>query len=113
MYHLSDENREKKVSNVDMRCVVEARLEGRQPVVVTHHAATLDQAVDGTADKLQRLIESGSENSRENAWYVVTNSTAVSNGADGGWWGLKTLGLRLTRSCSPAGPSGIRQRRRR
>ena len=38
--------------------MMEARLEGRQPIAVTHQAATLDQAVDGAADKLARLIES-------------------------------------------------------
>jgi ribosome-associated translation inhibitor RaiA len=56
--HLSDENSDKKGGNDDMRCVMEARLEGRQPIAVTHQAATLDQAVDGAADKLHRLIES-------------------------------------------------------
>ena len=56
--HLSDENSDKKRGNDDMRCVMEARLEGRQPIAVTHQAATLDQAVDGAADKLTRMIES-------------------------------------------------------
>jgi ribosome-associated translation inhibitor RaiA len=55
--HLSDESSHKSTLN-DKRCVMEARLEGRQPVAVTHHAATIDQAVDGAADKLTRLIES-------------------------------------------------------
>ena len=55
---LSDENSDKKGGNDDMRCMMEARLEGRQPIAVTHHAATVDQAVDGAADKLHRLIES-------------------------------------------------------
>jgi ribosome-associated translation inhibitor RaiA len=55
---LSDENSGKKGGNDDMRCVIEARLEGRQPVAVTHEAATVDQAVDGAADKLHRMIES-------------------------------------------------------
>ncbi len=55
--HLSDENSHKSGQN-DKRCVMEARLEGRQPIAVTHQAATLDQAVDGAADKLTRLIES-------------------------------------------------------
>ena len=55
--HLSDENSDKRGQN-DKRCMMEARLEGRQPVAVTHQAATLDQAVDGAADKLVRLIES-------------------------------------------------------
>ena len=56
--HLSDENSDKKGGNDNMRCVIEARLEGRQPIAVTHQAATLDQAVDGAAGKLSRLIES-------------------------------------------------------
>ena len=56
--HLSDENSDKKGGHDDMRCMMEARLEGRQPIAVTHQAATLDQAVDGAADKLTRLIES-------------------------------------------------------
>ncbi len=56
--HLSDENSDKKHGNDDMRCMMEARLEGHQPVAVTHHAQTLHQAVDGAADKLCRLIDS-------------------------------------------------------
>jgi ribosome-associated translation inhibitor RaiA len=55
--HLSDESSH-KISQNDKRCMMEARLEGRQPIAVTHQAATLDQAVDGAADKLTRLIES-------------------------------------------------------
>lgn len=41
-----------------MRCMMEARLEGRQPIAVTHQAASLDQAVDGAADKLTKMIDS-------------------------------------------------------
>jgi ribosome-associated translation inhibitor RaiA len=55
--HLSDESSHKSGPN-DKRCMMEARLEGHQPIAVTHHAGTLDQAVDGAADKLNRLIES-------------------------------------------------------
>lgn len=55
--HLSDENGHKSGTN-DKRCVMEARLQGRQPLAVTHHAETLYQAVTGAADKLTRLIES-------------------------------------------------------
>jgi hypothetical protein len=55
--HLSDENSH-KASDDDKRCVMEARLEGRQPVAVTHQAATLDQAVRGAAKKLGRKVES-------------------------------------------------------
>jgi ribosome-associated translation inhibitor RaiA len=63
--HLSDENSNKKGGNDNMRCVMEARLEGRRPIAVTHQAATLDQAVDGAADKLTRLIESTLERLRD------------------------------------------------
>ena len=54
--HLSDENSHKRGDN-DKRCMMEARLEGRQPIAVTHQAATLTQAVSGTADKLAKSVE--------------------------------------------------------
>lgn len=56
--HLSDENSNKKSSVDDIRCVMEARLEGRQPIAATHQGATVNQAVDGAAEKLTRMIES-------------------------------------------------------
>ncbi|MDP1966431.1 MAG: HPF/RaiA family ribosome-associated protein [Reyranella sp.] len=55
--HLSDEN-SRKSGHDDKRCMMEARVEGRQPTAVTHRAATLDQAVDGAAEKLKRSLES-------------------------------------------------------
>ena len=55
--HVSDENGSKS-GPADKRCVMEARLEGRQPTAVTHHGETVDQAVDGAADKLASSIES-------------------------------------------------------
>ena len=54
--HLSDENGGKSGPQ-DQRCMLEARLEGRQPVAVTEQAATLDQAVNGAAQKLARLLD--------------------------------------------------------
>ena len=54
--HLSDENSLKSGLG-DKRCVMEARLEGRRPIAVTHESASLDQAIDGASDKLARLIE--------------------------------------------------------
>jgi ribosome-associated translation inhibitor RaiA len=56
--HLSDENGHKQDGNPDIRCLMEARLQGRQPLAVTHQAANVDQATDGAADKLNRLISS-------------------------------------------------------
>jgi ribosome-associated translation inhibitor RaiA len=54
--HLSDEDAGKSGQN-DKRCMMEARLEGVQPTGVTHRASPLDNAVDGAAGKLARLIE--------------------------------------------------------
>jgi ribosome-associated translation inhibitor RaiA len=54
--HLTDERGPKRGKN-DKRCMMEARLEGRQPIAVTDEAATLDLAVNGAADKLARMIE--------------------------------------------------------
>jgi len=55
--HLSDENGNKSRGD-DKKCVMEARPAGMQPVAVTHVAATLDQAVDGAAGKLEHLLDS-------------------------------------------------------
>lgn len=55
--HLADENGDKS-SSLDKRCMMEARLEGRPPIAITHHAANIHQAVGGGAEKLTHLIES-------------------------------------------------------
>ena len=49
--HLSDENGYKDGPN-DIRCLLEARLEGRQPIAVTNNANTHEQAVEGALEKL-------------------------------------------------------------
>ena len=55
--HLSDVNGRKRGVN-DIRCMIEARLEGRRPIAVTHRASNLDQAVDCALEKLSRMVES-------------------------------------------------------
>ena len=55
--HISDVNGHKSGVN-DIRCVMEARLEGRPPIAVTSQETTMDEAVDGAAGKLKRLVES-------------------------------------------------------
>lgn len=62
--HLSDESSRRKTP-LDKRCMMEARLEGRQPIAVTHEAETLNQAIDGASDKLAKLIESTLERQRD------------------------------------------------
>ncbi len=48
----------RKGGNSEKRCVIEARLQGRPPMAVTHHADNLNQAVTGATEKLNRMIES-------------------------------------------------------
>ncbi|HEY1043835.1 MAG TPA: HPF/RaiA family ribosome-associated protein [Telluria sp.] len=55
--HLSDEVREKSADGAN-RCTMEARVTGYAPVVVSDHAASLHQAVNGAADKLKRALDS-------------------------------------------------------
>ena len=55
--HLSDQN-SGKGGDDDKRCMIEARLAGRQPTAVTHQAATLDQAIDGAIDKVKSALDS-------------------------------------------------------
>ena len=56
--HLSDENSDQKFGTHDMRCLLEARLKGLQPVAVTDEAATVEQAVEGAARKMRRALDS-------------------------------------------------------
>ena len=55
--HLSDENGIKTGEN-DKKCILEARLEGRKPIAVTHQAETLDLAIAGATEKMIKMIES-------------------------------------------------------
>ncbi len=55
--HLTDVSGHKSGHN-DTRCVVEARLEGRPLIAVTEQATTVNEAIDGAAGKLKRMIES-------------------------------------------------------
>lgn len=55
--HLSDTNSHKSKGD-DIRCVLEARLAGLQPIAASHQAPTVELAVTEAADKLERLIDS-------------------------------------------------------
>ncbi len=54
--HLTDQDG-KKHGQEDKRCVLEARLEGMQPIAVTKDAGSRDQAVAGALDKLKASLE--------------------------------------------------------
>jgi len=54
--HLSDKNG-KKGGLDDIRCMIEARLEGRQPIAVTADADSKDQAISAAIDKLKNSLD--------------------------------------------------------
>lgn len=54
--HLSDENAHKRGPD-DKRCVVEARIAGREPTAVTNHAPDLHRAVAGAGDKMKHALD--------------------------------------------------------
>ncbi len=55
--HLGDESATRSGS-LDKRCLMEARPTGRQPLAVSHQAATLEEAWRGAARKLRNAIDS-------------------------------------------------------
>jgi ribosome-associated translation inhibitor RaiA len=54
--YLSDENAKKPGQN-DKRCVLEARLDGMEPIAVTGRAATIDQALKTALDKMKTSLD--------------------------------------------------------
>lgn len=53
---MSDENSAAKGA-ADLRCMLEARLNGHEPLAVSHHAETQDLAFRGATQKLLRMLE--------------------------------------------------------
>ena len=53
--HLSDDNSHKEGLN-DKRCMLEARIEGMQPIAVTNLGDTTEQAISGALDKLKASL---------------------------------------------------------
>ncbi|MEB8330500.1 HPF/RaiA family ribosome-associated protein [Flavobacteriaceae bacterium KMM 6897] len=53
--HLKDENGKKDGIN-DISCLIEARLEGRQPIAVTNQADSVDLALTGAIDKIKTAV---------------------------------------------------------
>lgn len=52
--HLSDLNGGK--GGTDKRCVLEARMSNLQPIAVTHHAETIQLAIDGALARLDHAL---------------------------------------------------------
>lgn len=53
---LRDTNSGKKGAD-DIRCTLEARITGREPVAATHHAASQDDAFRGATQRLTHLLD--------------------------------------------------------
>lgn len=53
--HLADVNGDKSGTN-DIRCALEARMEGKQPTAVTCNEATVEKAVSGAIDKMKNAL---------------------------------------------------------
>jgi ribosomal subunit interface protein len=55
--HLNDENSHKNGIN-DKRCMIEARLEGMQPIAVTAHGDSIQEALKEALIKLKSALKS-------------------------------------------------------
>jgi ribosome-associated translation inhibitor RaiA len=55
--HFGDESAGRKTGS-DMKCMIEVRPANHEPVVVTEHASTTDEAFSGAVDKMQHLLGS-------------------------------------------------------
>lgn len=71
--HLSDENAG-KISDNDKKCLIEARIANHRPVVVSHNANNIHQAIQASCDKLLRSLDTmvGKMTDRSSARDFVT-----------------------------------------
>jgi nitrogen-specific signal transduction histidine kinase len=54
--HLSDENAGKNGIN-EIKCILEARIEGKQPIAVSSQAGTIESAFSTALDKMKSSLE--------------------------------------------------------
>lgn len=62
--YIADENSHKGGED-DLRCTIEARIRGLNPIAVTHHAENINTAIDGAADRISRSVRKTVEKRRE------------------------------------------------
>jgi ribosome-associated translation inhibitor RaiA len=79
--HIRDENGDKPGPH-DIRCQMEARPKGHQPISVTHKADSLDQAVEGAAVKLDHALEHLFGKLRSKRGNVTTLTSATGKDAE-------------------------------
>lgn len=54
--HLSDQNGSAKKKDDDHKCVVEVRVNGLKPISVSHQAGTIELAITGSVEKMERAL---------------------------------------------------------
>ena len=54
--HFGDENGDKFGKN-DKRCLIEVRIEKKQPIAVTDHADTIEKAFHSALNKVKKVID--------------------------------------------------------
>jgi hypothetical protein len=54
---LTDENHAAKGGGIDKRCMMEARVNGREPIAVTNYGSDQNLAFRGACDKLAKALE--------------------------------------------------------
>ena len=62
--HLADENG-KKGGDMDKRCTIEARIDGKPPIAVTCHADNMPMAVKGATQKIKGALDSSFEKEKK------------------------------------------------
>jgi ribosome-associated translation inhibitor RaiA len=62
--HVSDENGPKEGKD-DIKCVIEAKLEGINPIVITNHADAPENAIKGAVDRLKGKLDSVTDRLKE------------------------------------------------
>jgi RNA polymerase sigma factor (sigma-70 family) len=54
--HFADDDSRHKSGHNDKRCVMEVRLAGIPPIAASHQGSSLDQALEGVADKMGKML---------------------------------------------------------
>lgn len=62
--HVSDENGPKEGKD-DIKCVIEAKLEGLKSIIATNHADSPEKAIKGAVERLKNSLSSATERLKE------------------------------------------------
>ncbi len=80
--HLADTHSQAKTHGDEIHCTLEARLKGRDPVVVKDHAGTAHQAISGAVGKLKRAIGTVLERHEPRRGDGLSDAVAIEPGAE-------------------------------